>query len=530
MSDLAPTLLGNAPYRSKVGDKRGITPAQARAERAQRELARRHYADFRRYMAPWYEDAAHNLYTAEKLEQVERFIRTNGNEGIGRLIICKPPQYGKSLDAARLFPAWVLGRNPDKRMAITSYAASLSDGHSGAVRNYVQSQRFQNIFGVTSTVDTPVEVSDDSASKSDWDLGEPHRGGCVSRGIGGGLSGKGADLLVIDDPTKDADEGRSEIHQRKVRDWFESVAYQRMSQGGAIVIIQTRWNPDDLVGQLLKKMGSDEPGAEKWEIVFEPALALEEDEYPKNETEYRENLLRGVFIPIGGDQLGRRPGETLWPWKYDKPYVEKKKANTSPYIFSSLDQQLPRAYSGGVFDEPDIRIIEASEIPANQRWCCYIDLALGNSKQSDLNAAMPIGLFPSGDIVGRDLIHERELDKFLKRIKPAMLLPENMNVVWGVEATAFQTLVFQQFMKDAELTHIKIVKVLPQESKMDRAATVSLRAKEKHFALVRGQWNQAAIREMLDFPFGQHDDIVDTISGGQYMIAKYGQQRESKIL
>ncbi len=510
-----------------------ITPEMAKIEDAKRELAKRSYVDFRRYMAPWYVDARHNLYTAEKLEEVEKFIRTGGKEGIGRLIICKPPQYGKSQDAARLFPAWVLGRNPDKRIAITSYASSLSDGHSGAVRNYVQSQRFQNVFGKTSTVDTPVEVSDDSASKSDWDLAEPHRGGCVSRGIGGGLSGKGADLLIIDDPTKDIEEARSEVHQRKVMDWFESVAYQRLSHGGAIVIIQTRWDPDDLVGQLLKKMGSDDPNAETWEVVFQPALALETDEYPTTFEQFRENLLRGVFIPMGGDQLHRQPGEALWEWKYSKLYIEKKKSNLSAYVFSSLDQQLPRAFSGGMFDECDIRIMEPAEVPPNLRWFGYIDLALGKNIRSDFNAVMLVALRQEPpDLICRDLYREQVLNTFLRNLKKLMLDQQNKGVTWGIESTAFQTLVFEKFRGDAELAMVRIVEVIPTESKEDRAEMVSLRGKEKHLWLVRGEWNKTAIREMTFFPYGKHDDVVDTLSGGQLMIAKYSKEkhRESNIL
>jgi phage terminase large subunit-like protein len=482
-------------------------------------------------MWPDFQDAAHNLRTAEKLEEVERYIRTEGKEGIGRLIICKPPRYGKSIDAARLFPAWMLGRNPDKRIAITSYAATLSDGHSRAVRNYVQSQRFSNLFGAQSTVDVPVSLSDDSASVSDWDLAEPHQGGCVSRGVGGGLSGKGAHLLIIDDPTQDIETAASESHQRKLRDWYESVAYQRLERGGAIVIIQTRWNPDDLVGQLLKKMGSDDPDADQWEVVFEPALALDEDQYPKTADEFRENLLRGVYIPMGGDQLGRQPGEPLWAAKFPISAIHRQMANMSPNVFAALHEQLPRAISGGYFDEADLQIIEPAQVPEDLNWCAYVDLALGNTKKSDRNAVMPCTLNPdTGDLIFRDLILERELNRFLMRLKIAMLEPVNKKVIWGIEAVAFQTLVFEDFRKDATLTSIKMVKIIPTESKEDRAMGVSLRAKDGHVKLVRGSWNAAAIRELLDFPYGQHDDVVDTVSGGPYMIAKYGKKRESKIL
>lgn len=545
----APLTPSLSPAQERV-NKPKITPEMARVEEAKRELAKRSYVDFRHYLAPWYVDAPHNLCLAKELEEVERFIATGGKEGNGRLIVLMPPQYGKSNDGARLFPGWVLGRNPDKRTAITSYASSLSDGHSGAVRNYVQSQRFQNVFGETSTVDTPVNVADDSASKSDWDIAQPHRGGCVSRGIGGGLSGKGADLLIIDDPTKDIEEARSEVHQRKVIDWFESVAYQRLSHGGAIVIIQTRWDPDDLVGQLLKKMGSDDPNAEQWRVVFLPALALEADEYPKTIEEFRENLLRGVYIPVmgdpekfpeefrhnvhpKGDQLGRNPGEALWEWKYSKAYIEKKKSNLSGYVFSSLDQQLPRAFSGGMFDECDIQKMKPTAVPLNLRWFAYVDLALGKNTRSDFNSVMLTALSQEPpDFICKDLYREQDLNKFLHNLKRLMLDAVNKGVTWGIESTAFQTLIFEKFRGDPELAMVKILEIIPSESKEDRAEAVSLRGKEKHLYLVEGEWNRIAIRELTFFPHGKHDDVVDTMSGGLLMIAKYSKDKhlESKIL
>lgn len=525
-------MINTRPQTSSI-TQRKISAHEARVEFARRNLAKLHYVDYRHYIAPWYVDGPHNRLIAQKLEQVELYIRTKGKEGIGRLIICMPPQYGKSKDIARLFPSWVIGKNPNAHIAITSYGADLADKHSAAVRDYVQSRDYQNIFGVYSITQNPVEVADDSASKSDWSLALPYDGGCVSRGIGGGLSGHPADLLIIDDPTKDIDEARSESHQKKLENWYDSVAKQRMSEGGAIVIDHTRWDPNDLIGQLLQVMVSD-PSADQWDVVFLPALALNEDEYPKTIEEFNTNLARGIYIPMGGDQLGRQPGEALWPWKYSQAYVEKKKSSAkSPYIFASLDQQLPRPFSGGYFDLADIGFIEPAQIDADWKWVCYIDVALGRTKRSDFNAALIETLTPEqGDIVARDLIRERELEKFLRLLKLAMLLPENKHVIWGLEDVAFQSLAFQNFWKDPVLAGVAMVNFpVPEGTKEDRAANLSLRAKEGHFKLIKGApTNAEVIRQLMEFPYGQHDDIVDTASGGPYMIAKYGNKRESKIL
>lgn len=512
-----------------------LTREVAYAEKARREKARRHYKDFRNYVAPWFVDAPHNLLLADVFEKIERFVATDGHEcrEFGRVIVSMPAQYGKSTDVAQLFPAWLLGRNPNRRVGITSYASSLSDGHSAAVRDLIKSERYDNLFSSMSCLDDVVAISDDSASRSDWKLAPPFRGGCVSRGIGGGFSGKGVDILLIDDPTKDIKEARSESHQKELMDWYESVAYQRLSKGGAILIVHTRWDPNDLAGQLLKKMASDDPKATQWHVIYLPALALEVDEYPKTKEQYKENLLKGFCIPMDGDALGRKPGEALCEFLHPLETILTKKANVSPFVFTAMDQQLPKAFTGGKFDEPDIQIMERLKIPPNLNWYAYVDLALGKNIRSDFNCIMPGALDKdTANYILRDLYREQNLDKFLRELKKTMLLELNRGVVWGIEGTAFQTLIFQRFRGDGELALVKIFEVLPKESKMDRAESASLYGKEKHLWLVEGVWNQTAIRELTLFPYGQHDDVVDAVSGNLLVMAELAKKKhlEAKIL
>lgn len=517
-----------------IGSK-AITKGVAEFEVARREKARRHYKDFRSYVAPWFVDAPHNLLLADVFEQVERYVASEGREAreYGRVIISMPAQYGKSSDAAQLFPSWLLGRNPNKRVGITSYASSLSDGHSLFVRDMITSDLFQNVFGSKSRKLVPVSLSEDEASRSDWKLAAPFRGGCVSRGIGGGFSGKGVDVLIVDDPTKDIKEARSEIHQKELTDWYESVAYQRLSKGGAIIIIHTRWDPNDLAGQLLKKMASDDPKAAQWKVIYLPALALEPDEYPKDEKAYRENLLKGFCIPMGGDMLGRKPGEALCEFLHPLETILTKKANVSPFVFAAMDLQLPKSFTGGSFDEGDIKIMDPLAVPAGLNWFAYVDLALGKNIRSDFNCVMPGAIDKdTSNYIMRDLYREQNLDKFLKELKKRMLLESNKGVVWGIEGTAFQTLVFKQFRADEELAALKIMEILPTESKLDRAESASLRSKDGHLWLVRAEWNRTAIREMTLFPLGQHDDVVDSASGNLLVMAESAKKKhlEAKIL
>jgi len=496
-------------------------PKMARAERARRVLARRHLIDYSTYVAPWYKPARHHIYLAGYLEQVKRFIETQGREGIGRLIICEPPQYGKTEQASRLFPSWILGDLPDSRIILTSYGADLATENSRITRNYVGSDAYANIFGKRSAMDEPVELSPESRSVVSWNL-KGHRGSVFASGVGGGITGRPANLVVIDDPFKSREDAESETYRRKVMSWYRSVVYPRVANtpGAAIIIMHTRWDQEDLVGQLLTQMVS-EPESDQWVVVFLPSLALEEDQYPRDEEEFKENLLRGIYVPMGGDPLGRKPGEALWAERSDVAKINRTRANMLDYDFQALFQQLPRMAEGEFFDEEDFQIIEKA--PEGLQWYRYIDLALGKSKTSDNNATIAGALDGNtGDLYLRDRIKVRELKEFLPQARTAMLSDEENNTEWGVEDVAFQKLVFQQFLKDKALANVRIRAVKPLGDKVERARAWQLRAKQGHVKLVRGPWNLNFIREATSFPKGRHDDDVDTVSGDVQMIAEDG--------
>lgn len=493
----------------------------AKAVRAKRTLARRHLIDYSRYIAPWYEPAKHHIYLADFLEQVALFIETKGKEGIGRLIICEPPQYGKTEQASRLFPSWVLGKLPDSRIILTSYGADLATENSRITRNYVGSDAYEEIFGKRSAMDEPVELSPESRSVVSWNLKE-HRGSVFAAGVGGGITGRPANLVVIDDPFKSREDAESDTYRKKVMSWYRSVVYPRVANtpGAAIIIMHTRWDQEDLVGQLLTQMVSDEE-ADQWTVVFLPAISLEEDQYPKDEAEFKENLLRGIYVPMGGDALGRKPGEALWPERSDVTKILRTKANMLDFDFQALFQQMPRMAEGEFFDDKDFQIIEKA--PQGLQWYRYVDLALGESTTSDKNSTIAVALDEStGDLILRDRIKVRELDEFLPQARAAMLSDGDLNTEWGVEDVAFQKLVIKEFLKDKALVKVRIRGVKPLGDKVERARPWQLRAKQGHVKLVRGPWNLDFIREATSFPKGRHDDDVDTVSGGVQMIAEDG--------
>ena len=207
-----------------------ISPRDAKRESDRRKLARAKFLYFCKYVDPKFEEAADMKLIADKLEDVARDLQTRGKEGIGRLMILMPPRHGKSELASRKFPAWVLGRLPDTRIIMASYGADLASKNSRAVRDLLNGKRYQALFGGLSSTSEPVELSSDSRSVASWDLAQPHRGGVVAAGVGGGITGLGADLLILDDLFKNREEAESESRRELVHDWYNSSVYTRLEK------------------------------------------------------------------------------------------------------------------------------------------------------------------------------------------------------------------------------------------------------------------------------------------------------------
>jgi len=399
---------------------------------------------------------------------------------------------------------------------VTSYGADLAEDDSRKIRDYVDSDGFKALFGELGTFDDegPVMVSSETRKRANWSL-QFHRGGVTAAGIGGGIVGKGAHLLVIDDPYKKRDEADSENYRKSVMRWYRGSAYTRLEDGGAIIVIHTRWHPNDLTGDLLLEMASGL--GETFEVVHLPMLALEAEQFPQTDEQFNENLLRGVYIPRGGDPLKRKAGETLWPEKYDDVAAARIRQNIGEDEFMPQAQQLPQQVSGGFFDEQDFTIVDHA--PEGLKWYVYADLALGKTETSDFNAAVATAMDASGILYLRDMLRGRKLERFLDDLTTWMLDQDEVGTVWGIEETQFQSLVWMEMMKDARLVNVEIMGVTPNGDKVTRARPLRRRAKKGYVRLVRGKWNLEFIREAVSFPTGRHDDQVDTSSGGLQMMA-----------
>jgi predicted phage terminase large subunit-like protein len=267
------------------------------ADRASAADARDDLIAFTRATFPRYQPAPHHRAIAERLEAVER-------GDIDRLIITVPPRHGKSELASVRFPAWYLGRNPDRRIIAASYAASLA---------YRMSRQARNIIGGPGWPFPALTLAGDSAQVQQWDIAG-HRGGYFAAGVGGGATGQGAHLFLIDDPVKNLEEADSPLRRDTVWDWYQSVAYTRLEERAAICLIMTRWHHDDLAGRIL---AAQEAGGDQWEVLHLPAVA------------------------DVSDPLEREPGAALWPEKYDLASLERTKVAVGARVWSALYQGTP---------------------------------------------------------------------------------------------------------------------------------------------------------------------------------------------
>jgi predicted phage terminase large subunit-like protein len=490
----------------------------ARQELARRQLAHLDFLHFCRYVDAKFLPVPHAKHVAAKLEQVARYIETQGREGISRLMILMPPRHGKTELASIKFPGWLLGRMPDSRVILTSYSAELASRNSRQMRDLVIGDPYRAVFGDRSSSDAPVILSADSRSVSTWDLAQPHRGGVIAAGIGGSITGMGATLLVVDDPLKGRQEAESQGRRDDVDEWYRSVAYNRLEAHGAIIVFHTRWHPDDLAGRLIRRMAQDDR-ADRWEVVFLPALALES--YP-NDQEQKDLMRDGIYMPQA-DPLNRQPGEALWPTRFTADWLEKKKANIDLYEFESQYQQNPYSREGGFFKRDWFTIVDrgpgdkvltrtfsnGAALTARVR---YWDKAA--SRNGDFTAGVLMSLGVDGFIyiehVFRDQLTPGERDQTMARIGVDDYQAVGPFMIWHQQDPG------SAGVDSAEATNSHLADYGLWSSfepvsgdKSVRAGPLASKAQSGRVRLVRGEWNQAFIEECVSFPNGRFDDQVD---------------------
>lgn len=439
-------------------------------EMDEQEQARASYIRYCEYVhnGQW-QPAAHLRYLCERLDAVER-------GECRRLLVFMPPRHSKSMTVTETFPSYFIGKRPSRRVIEVSYGDSLAQRFGKFNRQKVQ-EFGKRLFGVT--------ISREKSSMTDWDI-EGNRGGMISVGIGGGITGQGADLLLIDDPIKNREEAESETYREKVWDEWKSTLRTRLQPDAAVIIILTRWHEDDLAGRLLNPEYGEVEG---WEIISLPALA--ED----------------------NDPMGRKPGEALWPTQYNEQDLQATRRAVGEQVWAALYQQRPSALEGAMLKRHWWRYYEGNpaEIAKRMEWQLQSwDMTFKDSAGTDYVSGQVWGV-NGADIYLLDRINER-LD-FVATVRAFIAMTRK----WPDAVTK---LVEDKANGPAVISMLRhkiggIIAVEPEGSKIARVSAVSPLIEAGNVYLPSPAvcpWVTEFIEQCAAFPNGANDDDVDSMS------------------
>lgn len=442
-----------------------ISPKAAKVELAKRELARRKLSWFVKYHFEDYRENWHHKVIFEKLEAVER-------GEIRKLMVFVPPRHGKSEICSINFPAWFFGRNPKKSIIASSYNSDLAISFGRKARNIVDSREYKNLF-------PNITLAEDSKAAGRWNT---NKGGeYTAVGIGGGATGRGADVFIIDDPVKDEQEAESPVIQERNIGWFRSVARTRLAPGGAIVVIQTRWHDKDLAGQILA-------GEEGWDVISLPAIAEV-------------------------DEPNRKKGEALWPSQYPLEELEEIKKSLGVMRFAALYQQSPVSEESQVFRRSMFQYRSMEEITKlSTRNVVTLDPAPAKTENSD-SIGVCINFVDKENkwnlIAYRIKFDAYELINLMFKIASDYPIE-----AFGIEKGMYND-VLKPFLDKEMRTRNKflIVKELDhqQRNKQLRIKGLQPRYEAKAIFHIADQCNDLE-EELLRFPKATHDDVSDAVA------------------
>jgi predicted phage terminase large subunit-like protein len=432
--------------------------------------------DFRSFVKqanPRFEFYKHCELLADVLEKV-------ASGEIKRLMVFLPPRHSKSELVSRLFAAYYLKKNPTHFVGLNSYAAELAFTLSAAAR-----ENFIKCGG---------DVKTNTSAKNHWETTEG--GGFWAAGVGGPITGKGFHLGIIDDPIKNAEDANSKVIRDKQKEWFSSTFYTREEPNAAIILIQTRWNEDDLAGWLLSEEENEETngdGVEHWHIVNLPAFAEDSRTFPETctvEPDFRDK------------------GQALCPERYDEQKLLKKKAKGA-HSFEALYQQNPTPREGLFFHVTELQIVDA--VPAGGLRVRGWDKG-ATQDDGDYTAGVKIlmandGLFYIENAL-RGQWNTANRDKQIKQTaeldgRPCKQKGEQEPGSGGKESA-------DNFIK--LLSGFSVSTERSTTDKQERADPFSSQVNAGNVRLVRGPWNADYIEELRTFPNGSHDDQVDASS------------------
>lgn len=412
----------------------------------------------------------HHRDVAAHLEKVE-------SGEIKRLIIMLPPRHGKSTQATILFPTWYLGRHPDKEIITVSYSGELAVEFGEKSRDVMKDDRYSHIF------DT--KLKQDSESKQKWKTEKG--GGYLSTGMGGSITGRGADLLIIDDPIKNQEEALSDTYRQKIWNYYTSTLYTRLEKDAAIILILTRWHQDDLAGRIIESMQSR---GEKWEVVHYPAIAEHDEKF-------------------------RKAGEPLWPEKYDLDALANIRDTIGVYDWSSLYQQNPIPSELQEFKSSYFKYFEEDDIATkNLDVYVMVDLAISQKLSADNTSIQVIGKESGSSNIYR-------LEEYTGRFDPLQVIEILFNLKTkygyklmkvGIEGVQYQKALSYFILQEMRRKGIyfDIVELKATGDKESRIR--GLLPMYKAGVMFHRKGDKDLESELLAFPVGKHDDRIDALA------------------
>lgn len=479
----------NTAVPLKPRERRLLTIEEAtQIEIARRELARRkliHFVKRRnpKYIAGWvHEDIC---------ERLDKFSQDVAAGLSPRLMLFMPPRHGKSKLCSEEFPAKHLGSYPDHQIISSSYAETLALDFSRKVQEIIESEDFELLF-------EDCRLKEDSRSIERWSTTK--QGAYTAAGVGGPITGRGAHVLIIDDPVKNREEAESPTKRQAIKDWYTSTAYSRLMPGGGVLIIQTRWHDDDLAGWLtammqeaekqLAETGEWPDDADRWEIVKYPAIAIEDEQY-------------------------RNKGDALHPARYPLSALRKIKRTVGDRDWNALYQQNPVPDTGEYFTKDMIRTYEGAA-PTGISIISAGDLAISKADYANYTVFVTVGVDEKDDLYVLDARRGKwdsdgiinELVNVYRTWRPQLI---------GIESTHIEQAIgpfLEKRIREEKLWGMAIEPLIPgKRDKQLRARPIQGRMRQGKVLFPKGApWMEWLQNELLRFPSSPMDDGVDAMA------------------
>jgi len=429
---------------------------------------------FCKHMQPDYIVGKHHRMLANMLMSIEK-----GDKD--RICVNIPPRHGKSQLVSIMFPAWFLGRNPNKKVMMVSHTTDLAVDFGRKVRNMIASDSYKDIFPT-------VSLAQDSKSAGRWNTNVG--GEYYACGIGSALAGRGADLLLVDDPHSEQDviNGNFEVFE-KAYEWFTFGARTRLMPGGRVAIIQTRWHMDDLTGRVVRDMSQNER-SDQYEVVEFPAI-----------------------LDVDDKKTGKPVQKPLWPEFFDLDALMRTKASMPAFQWNAQYQQQPTAEEAALIKREWWGEWKAEAPPVCEYIIMSLDAAAETHNRADFTALTTWGVF----------FHDEE-DAYhiilLNSIKQRLEFPELKNLAmeeyaeWEpdafiVEKKSAGTALYQEMRRMG----LPVQEFTPHRGSGDKLARLNSVADIVASGMVwmpQTRWAEEVIEEIAGFPFMSHDDLVDS--------------------